>query len=277
MIIPTIHSTNNPITNKVILSPWDRIYSIYHAAISHLADFFNDWNLNGVTVILGTLLLEPHHVLKAVFHYFKGIKNEFHPYGLNSHSITLEQAKKNPILLIHGAFHNQSGWMELAKKIQDSNLGPVYTVNLPSGWIGDKDFQILKMKTEEIQSHYQRHGIQVKKIDVVAHSRGGRVAERVVEQVIGSVTTSFSNDFKKTFPIGKIIKLGSILYPLQIGSQIIPIKSPADAYEITGKYDILERGKSQLSSTHTFEVESGHLGLLYSDEAHQKIIDWLKG
>ena len=127
----------------------NRVYEVYHAVLSRLIGFFNNHGLNGACTVLGTLLLEPHHAFRAGLDYFTGKKREFHYYGLNPASLTPEQAIKNPILLLHGSLHNQSAWLKLAEKLQQTALGPIYTLNLPHGYIGSEDYVRLEQKAKE--------------------------------------------------------------------------------------------------------------------------------
>src|SRR5690348_7667527 len=92
-------------------SQGNRVYEAYYTVISRLIGFFDHHGLYGASAVLGTLLLEPHHAIRAGFHYLTGKKREFHYYGLNPTSLTAEQATKTPILLLHGALHNQSAWL----------------------------------------------------------------------------------------------------------------------------------------------------------------------
>ena len=111
------------------------------------------------------------------------------------------------------------------------------------------------------------------RIDIVAHSRGGRLAQDCA--LHSRTVSSFPADFADTFPIGRLITLGAVRTSLTIGSFISPPSYHKDSYEITGKYDTLVTAKSELAPARSLEVDAGHLGLVYSDAAHQKIIHWL--
>ena len=62
-----------------------------------------------------------------------GFMGRFNLHSLNPESITEEQSKLRPILLIHGNYHHQGGWLPFAHTLEKgNNKRPVYTVNLPA-------------------------------------------------------------------------------------------------------------------------------------------------
>lgn len=176
-------------------------------------------------------------------------KSHFNFYNLNPTELKDEQLEKRPILLIHGNCHNQTAWLSLASGLEESDLGPVFTVDLPSGSVTEKDYEIVNEKIAAIQALYNKHV----KIDVVGHSRGGYIGYTLKSQ-------------HHPEDIGKVIRLGSISNE----------KKHEDLYEITGEFDVLVTAKSVLDKEHQMEVDTGHLGLMYSPEAHKQIIQWLK-
>lgn len=230
-----------------------------------------EWNLT--SSILGTVLTEPVQGIKSGFNYPYNWKKHFNFYNLNPNSITEKQAEKRPLLLLHGDYHNQSAWLSFAEKIKGSNLGPVYTVNLPNGNISINDYEIIHKKILLIKSQYKHHGQDNIKIDLIGHSRGGILAHRMAWTTLnvdGEIYWNRSDD------IGKIIKIGSVLSQEEINhiTRVDPNFSHR-LYEITGQYDALLKDVSLCLPNHQVIVSRGHLGLLYSDYVHQLIMRWL--
>lgn len=249
-------------TNKFF---WrSQISHAYRNVIKRFVKFLEKHDYRVVAMILGTFLIEFWHAIKAGLTSPMSWKRHFNFYQMNPKKLTQEQLKKHPILLIHGNYHNQSAWISLAKKMKSCGLGPVYTVNLPNGVITYRDYEIIQKKIDEIKNHYQQFGIDNIKINVIGHSRGGCLAH-------GIAWIALKNGSEE---IGKIIKIGSGLN----SSEREHLEDPAfnaRVYEMMGKYDILETHQSLRSESHVKTIDSGHLGLLYSSQTHQSIIDWL--
>lgn len=224
-------------------------------------------------MILGTLLLEPWQAIKSALMSLALLKPHFDFYNTNPVTLTKEQSNKQPILLIHGNYHNESAWISLAKKLKSSNLGPVYTVRLPNGDVTDKDFEILNKKTEQIKAQYKKFNVNNIKINLVGHSRGGFLAGRMA-------WTALKGDGKRHWArsedIGKVVTIGSVLDQEEINAiQGQDANFGNRICEITGKYDVLITDQSLLPVNCKEVIDSGHLGLLYSDRTHRRVIQAL--
>lgn len=259
------------------LSICQRISNAYRNAIHQFVNFLQKHKFYVTAMVLGTLLLEPFQAIKAGCISPASWKKHFNFYNMNPKTLSNEQLTKQPILLVHGNYHNQSAWISLAKKLRLSNLGPVYTVSLPNGSITLKDYEIIQSKIDEIKAQYKQYNVNNIehdiKINIIGHSRGGYLAHRMAWTTLradGKQYWGSSND------IGKVIKIGSVLDQEEISH--IQNQDPDfrdRVYEITGQYDILETDKSLCEDSHMDTVNSGHLGLLYSSQTHQRIIQWL--
>ncbi len=243
---------------------FSHISHVYRNFIKKFVQFLEKHDYRVTAMILGTLLVEFWHALKAGLTSPMSWKRHFNFYQMNPTELTPEQLKKHPLLLIHGNYHNQSAWMSLAKKLKSYDLGPIYTVNVPNGKITYRDYEIVQKKISEINEHYQRFGIHSVKIHIIGHSRGGCLAHHIAWEALQ----------KGSEEIGKIIKIGSGLSPLDKVHMEDPIFHTR-VYEMMGKYDILENHQSKRPASHLKIIDSGHLGLLYSSQTHQSIIDWL--
>lgn len=250
-----------------------RIRNAYRNAIKKFVEFLNKHKWYVAAMVLGTLLLEPWQAIKAGFRCPAGWKKHFNFYKMNPKVLTEEQLKKRPILLIHGNYHNQSGWMNLAKSLKNRNLGPVYTVNVPNGDVTSRDYEIIQRKVEQIKAQYKKHNVNGIKIDVIGHSRGGYLAHRIAWTTLKEDGKRY---WKRSEDIGKVIKIGSVLDQDEINAiEEVDSDFSSRVYEIVGKYDILETQPSLRPRTHKVIVNSGHLGLLYSAKTHRCIIKCL--
>lgn len=214
-------------------------------------------------VVFGTILQEPWEVVKASCVYPFGLKEPFQFYGMNPSSITIEQSHKRPILLIHGNLHNQSAWLGLARELKGANLGPVFTLNLPSGTITGRDFALLGEKIDRIKRLYQKEIT----IDLIGHSRGGDLAGELGD----SVSRAGVN-------FGKVIKIGVPFSKREIEElKWIHPNFTERIFEITAKHDVLVgKRPSYVPSKCHLEVNTGHLGLLYSPAVYAEIINFLR-
>lgn len=233
----------------------------YTSAVQKLVSFLRKHNLRVLAMVLGTLLHEPWQAIKAGFSSIASWKKHFNFHEMNPKALTVEQLSQQPILLIHGNYHNQSAWLSLAKKLKNKNLGPVYTVNLPNGAITHKDFEIIQRKMEQIKEQYTQGLVRDIEINIVGHSRGGDIARQL----------ALANPFRH-FSIGKVITIGTastqedLLSLRKFGHRI---------FEVTGKQDILVTNPSLLPAKNNEAVDIGHLELLYCSKVHKRIIEWL--
>lgn len=230
-----------------------------------------------LAALVATLCFEFKHVLKSARVYFHGKRRKFQYHGLNPTTITKTQAAKNPILLLHGNYHNQSAWLELAQKIHKADPErPIYTLNMPVGYIVPKHYTLINRKIKSIQRQYERWGT-IPPIHLIGHSMGGFLA-----QLIGLTRGTLKHLNGIRHDIGKIILLGSVFNEKQCKS-FRPLQKNSEyknrIYQIDGKYDLLVDKEVRQTSTilpqNFLEVPCGHLGLLHSNRVHNQIMKWL--
>lgn len=256
------------ITSLLRFSTKVDLYVLYRNWMRKFVEFLQHYQFNVTALVLGTLLAEPWHSLKAGVCSPLSWKKNFNFHNLNPQFITEAQAKKSPILLIHGNYHNQSAWLNFAKILKRTRLGPVYTVNLPSGPVTGQDFAIINNKVNMIKTQYEEQGIAKIKIDVVGHSRGGFIAYCLAWKR-DDPTWQFQDN------IGRVIKIGSVLNQEELLHISQVDQDMSRLYEIIGEHDILTIEKSLLPSSQHKIVNTGHLELLYSPDTHQGIMQWL--
>ena len=220
---------------------------------------------------------EPIHSLRASIYYLLGYLEPFCFYQMNPHKIRPSQVKKRAILLIHGNFHNQSAWIALAKSLTQSNLGPIYTVNLNPGPLTEADREVINAKIAEIRSQYDVHGAKVV-IDIIGHSRGSEMAFlTALEDNCWQISSGFKKitSEKVSFKpeIGRVIRVGTPTDDEE--KNALPRDLLDRIYEIDASNDSFVLQKSQVKKTNRILVDTGHLGLLFSPTVHRQILLWL--
>lgn len=257
---------------------WEQIGAAYEKTVKKIIDFLRSYQLRSLSNIIGTQLLEPWSSFKCSLAYPLGLVNKFQFFGLNPDRITPEQAQKRPLLLLHGNMHNQSAWLSLAKVLQHSDGGPIYTVNLNNGPLTEDDRLIIYAKIEEIKRHYAEHGIDDVKIDIGGHSRGARMA------FYSALTpNSWKIDAEgkpKVYPkridwrddIGHIFRIGYPTSPKQ--DSWINGDLRDRIYEIDGIHDCLVDDRSIADRDHRVSIDCGHLALLHAPEMHAQVDSW---
>lgn len=240
--------------------------------LHEIRHFFNQIGLPRLGRTITAFCSEPIHSLRASIYYLLGCRKSFQFYGMNPSQISEDQAQQRAILLIHGNFHNQSAWLALAKALQNYDLGPIYTVNLPPGPLTEKDREILNAKLQEIQSHYAAKG-QVGTIDIVGHSRGSEVAflaaleDRCYELYHGEKRLSSNLSFKPQ--IGKVLRVGTPTDAIEMRALSQDLLDRI--FEINAQNDCFIPQKSLLQNGKETTFPTGHLGLLFSSQVHRQI------
>lgn len=216
-----------------------------------------------------TWIHEPKTNIKAALTFLLGVKKKFNFYNLNP-IITESNAVKNPILLLHGNYHNQSAWLSLAKILQKNNIGPVFTVNLHNGPVTEKDQWIVDEKVNSIKQQYYHLGRKDVRIHLVGHSRGALLAflySLDQDNNKKNVIQNWRED------IGRIIRMG---HPTTIEEkQILATPLLNSLFDIVATRDKIVTRESSLSDEQKFIINCGHLELLYSKQAHQIVLNLL--
>lgn len=265
-----------PLNSSVQAQDQDqRALGIYLTTIQSLVNFCyrRSWITTGEVV--GAFLGEPWQTVKSGFFYPFGWKENFNFYHLNPQRLTADQARQTPIILLHGNNDNQSAWISFAKKVNQvamGQLGPLYTVNLPSGNITQKDFRIINQKLSEIKAQYQSQGVNLNFVDIVGHSRGGELISDILQ-------ANLNNSYHFDLNIRKAVIMGAVLRPDITETARRNLSGFGQRiYEINGRYDIIEVSlSSSLPANQRLELDIGHLELTFSDEAQQQAIAWLRG
>ena len=188
------------------------------------------------------MLLEPFEVLKVSFRMPKG-HGTLNKYGLNPVQLTEIQAQYPPILCIHGNYHNQSAWLSLAKHFKKEQYpGPIYTLNLPSGYITPKDMELINQKIKFIMNSYKEANVPEDqfKLNLIGHSRGV------------NVILNYSD--KNPSIINHTILIGS--------DRGISKTDPKKSY-INGSYDAsISKSSFEKTDDRHFVFDVGHIGLI---------------
>jgi hypothetical protein len=250
-------------------SCWQRIATCYRKTVQGWIASLKKRKCYITAMVIGTLLLEPGRAIKAMCMGLVNGKRPFNYFRLNPKTLSKIQKEKIPILLIHGNYHNQTAWLSLAKKLRSSLLGPVYTLNLPSGPVTERDFALVEKKIKAIKAQYKKDI----KIHLIGHSRGGFVAFRM------AWTKAQENKrlWIRSKDIGKVIRIGSVSDKKELHAiEEIDPDYRKRLYEITGGADAIATASSLLPAERNKTFGTGHLGLLYSSKIHRQIIRWLQ-
>lgn len=200
----------------------------------------------------------------------------------------IEGNHQQPILLIHGLYHNSSAWIAYKKCLQDANTGPVFTINLANSRASiETHAQKVKKMVAEIQRVTGRQDIML-----VGHSMGGLVASKFAldlatkETKVTDVITIGSP--LKGSPTAKYIGFGKSVKEMQKNSVYMKDLSTRICkqrnihfFHIASRTDELVPATSALltenvRAKHLLLSNVGHAGLLYSKRVINPIIEYYK-
>lgn len=194
--------------------------------------------------------------------------------------------RQQPILLIHGLYHNSSAWIEYRSLLKKAGLGPVFTINLgnPFGSITQHAKKVAR-KVNEIQEITGR-----KDIFLVGHSMGGIVAskfaldEATIETQVTDIITIGSP--LKGSVAARYIGFGKSVKEMSKGgayidelNERINRQDKIKFFHIASETDALVPLLSALNlenkkAKRLVISNLGHAGLLYSKRIIQPIIDY---
>lgn len=279
-MVPPISGQNNAYCCSSLITQLQKISKkieeVYQQFVKAVMSFFSAIHLPLVGKIMGAILGEPIVLLKTFLYYPFGMPNPCKYNNMNPETISERQAQKKPILLIHGNFHNPSAFFALVDKITRSDLGPVYSVHLEHGGLKQADLERINDKITRIGEQYRQHGYEAK-IDLIGHSRGAVLAFLTGisdREITEGGTPLFGHDNATNQAIGKVIRLGTNTCSYYRDNA--PEQYLDQVYEVYGTRDALIDTPSQADPSHQCSVNTGHFGVLYSNEAHSQIINWLK-
>jgi len=228
------------------------IVDAYRSVVFHIFDAtWPAYSLTHFTLFIfagiGSLFLELHNVIKLGYYNLRGKVSDLTEFGLNPSEITEEQAKLNPVILIHGIRHGHGVWIEFAKSLQKNEIqNPVFTVNL-----GDERSKSLSETIAKIEKVYQKAGCDKFKVDLVGYSAGGIAA-------LHYYTFGKNEGWEHTEKVRRIITLGTPNREIY--------KTSINVYDIRGRYDFICP-----TGLITCNVDTGHFGLPFSEETHHAI------
>lgn len=232
--------------------------SIVHKSCTFL--YFNlGWRC--IALSAGTWLTEPAAAFEAAALYpLAWLSRPFRCCGVNPTSLTAEQRGKKPLLLLHGNYANPATFLPLIRSLQRAHLGPIFTVSLFNDEITEADHAIVEEKIREIQALYNSYGVPDTKIDIVGHSRGGKLGFETLQ--------------RHQEVIDVLVRIGWISTPEDLAS--LSHEQKTKLYEITAKKDLILPDPSiHPFHTHRYIAESGHLGAIYDNFVHERIVTWL--
>ncbi len=238
------------------------IYSGYKHAVATVTQFFRDRNWQGSARVFAALSWEFITSIWAGLDVYRGKVEHFTQYGMNPKSLSEEQKKQTPVLLLHGRDGSQGMFSSMGQYFQENKAGPMFSINLADGELTEADFKVVNDKINEIQALYGREV----KIDLIGYSRGAELAfYMALDKKYWSIEEGGRCLLKNTLEwrkeIGKIIRIGSMTLEKEWSK--ITHAMQESIYEIRGKDDIHMPGPSYAKNQYVVDGV-GHVGLVSS-------------
>lgn len=230
-----------------------KIYAqVTEALTSKITSLFNRCSF-AVQVTMKTVVSEFSCARDAALVAPIGYMDEFHSFGANPKTLTEEQKKLTPILLLNGNYSHQGTFLPLLYALKLSNSKrPVYTINLPPHMT---DPAFIAAKIEAIKRQYGKVDLEM---DVVAHSMGSNLLQNIC-----------SSNEEQAFQIRRAITIGTPFHSQEIAAKV------KAAYDILGAKDCLTEAQSILPQGFQTTLQTGHIGLLFNSESLNAMIKWL--
>lgn len=205
-----------------------------------------------------------------------------YPFGyLPKKPLTLQIAKKRPVLLLHGLFHNRAVWFLMKQRLEQCGF-TVVAVNLPA-------FEMVETLTRKIADTVEETLVtyDAEQVDIVGHSMGGLLARYYIEFMGGDkrvnhcVMLGTPNAGSKLAPF-TLSPMGRDLMP---GSALLtelnaaPINANVRYFSIFSHHDnlVIPAESAELPGAETIAVEwLGHNSLLFHRETIEATIDALR-
>lgn len=131
------------------------------------------WNAVHLTTAIVTEIIA---TLQSMIILHKGKKKVFQYYNLNPSKLSAKEADQPAILFLHGLYHNQTGALALAKKLQKEGIGPFFSANFKYNTKKiEKNHKQLRARMKEIRALYAAKGKPVRFI-LIGHSYGTKTA-----------------------------------------------------------------------------------------------------
>lgn len=228
--------------------------------------------------------------------FYLWLSGLFYPFGLipwdhlrlegNQVAGDLKKEKnKNPIVLIHGYFHNGSAYLLLKHRLQRAGWRHVYSVNLDSTRKTiEESGAILKEEVEKIL-----HQTGARRVDIIAHSMGGLVARYYIQFLEGDkvvdrcITLGTPNQGTELY-LFAITRCGRQLNPrgqfiTKLNHDNLEKLRYVYTAAIWSPYDLMilpSHYASWPNDSEDIPIRSvGHWGLLYSSEVFDVLIRML--
>lgn len=197
-----------------------------------------------------------------------------------------QKARGNsPILLVHGYLHNSASWLYFLYHLRNSDVGPVYTINLGS------PFHSIEEYAEEVRKKAQKiaHETGRRDLVLVGHSMGGLVSAYYAthlapdETVVSVMTIGSPLEGTKLarFGIGYCTK--QMRYQSNFTRYLREriMESQIPFFHIGSQTDLIIRPTSSAfvygpnSSSYEFQSH-GHIFYLYSNTVIDKILEFYR-
>ena len=227
------------------------VYKLYH--------LFKYCHLNFLGGVIGTLLVEPRAGIRAGSlmdlpldrSRFTNVNPEFIPPQLRSRSI---------IVLLHGDKSKVgifAPMIEAINTVHHDKLIFAFNIDVPNGVMkrnrGHVPLVVALFK-KEVLAHYQEG--EIPHITFIGHSSGGDFIQPLIAQLRDEgINLHFT-----------AIKIGSLTKERKL--PLFNTTPNGTYYEVAGRRDALEGRVSIFPLDRQFNVDRGHIGLLFSPSTH---------
>jgi len=210
-----------------------------------------------VQLAMKTILSEFSCALDSALVAPLGYMNQFHSFGANPKTLTDEQKKLTPILLLNGNYSHQGTFLPLLHALTlSNNQRPVYTINLPPNTTQPS---FIASKIEAIKSQYGKPNEDQFEMDIIGHSMGSHL----IQNICCAPTE------EQTIQIRRAITVGTPFFSQTIAG------IPKASFDIIGTKDCLNQEESTLQQEHQIKIKTGHLGLLFHRKSLNAMIQLL--
>lgn len=227
---------------------------VTEALASKITSILNHYPLV-MQLVLKTILNEFSYAFDAALVAPIGYTEQFHSFGANPKSLTDEQKKLTPILLLNGNYSHQGTFLPLLYALKlTNNQRPVYSIHLPANMTHPS---YIAAKIMVIKSQYGNSNHELFEIDMIGHSMGANLIQNIC----------YASKDEHIVQIRRAITVGT---PFIISHTIA--NQAKVSFDIIGTEDCLVTRKSVLSQEHQIEIKTGHLGLLFHHKSLNTMI-----
>lgn len=215
------------------------------------------------------LVYELDFIIDAALLFPLGFMHRFHLHSANPVTLTEEQKKLTPILLLHGNGAHQATWLALLHAMEKlENKRPVYTLNLPRDCT---DTTSIRDKITSMKEQYQ--GDDAFEVDLIGHSMGSNLIQNLSRnwlqphELQPNENGTWMHTLPLNFKINRAITAGT---PFYYGNE----EKCRKIVNITGTKDLIAEIFGSIAAKYErgIEINTGHSGLIAHPDGLRAIL-----